>query len=472
MQKKFVSRNGNPRLILIFAGWGMDWRPFRNLEHPGYDILVVWDYRDLTFNWQPLLAYDEICLLAWSMGVFAASLTIHEIDSRITKRIAVNGTLDPISSRFGIPEATYHGTLNRLSPGSLRKFYRRMCTSAEEFETFWANAPRRSVEELAQELRDIETHTIFHVEQINRWDLAVISRHDAIFPMQNQVNAWRPTTAIQFMEAGHLPDFSLLISHLFIDKDRVRSRFAGSAGTYPSSAVVQTRIADALARRFSRVLAGRPVVGNVLEVGCGSGLFTSRYAPLVAEGSIRLWDIASSASAAADCGEAAVPVRFECVDAEVAIRKVPAESVSVILSASTMQWFNSPESFIRECGRALVDGGLLVFSTFEHGNMQELSQLLGGGLRLPTLAGWQSFLLRNGFELVVSDSTTEVLEFDSPREVIEHLRQTGVNAVSYGREPAVLARRLLESYPRTPDGRCRLTYRPVYLIASKIQGNE
>ena len=79
MQKKFISRQcGCRRLLLIYAGWGMVWRPFRELSLPGYDIMVLWDYRDLTFNWKPLMAYDEVCLVAWSMGVFAASVTIHE----------------------------------------------------------------------------------------------------------------------------------------------------------------------------------------------------------------------------------------------------------------------------------------------------------------------------------------------------------------------------------------------------------
>ena len=59
---KYVSKNrGCRRLILIYAGWAMDWRPFRGLEAHGYDIAVVWDYRELTADWSDILRrYDEV----------------------------------------------------------------------------------------------------------------------------------------------------------------------------------------------------------------------------------------------------------------------------------------------------------------------------------------------------------------------------------------------------------------------------
>ncbi|MDE6431098.1 MAG: hypothetical protein K2K65_08015, partial [Duncaniella sp.] len=37
------------RIILLFAGWGMDEKPFADLSAGGYRLAVVWDYRDTAF---------------------------------------------------------------------------------------------------------------------------------------------------------------------------------------------------------------------------------------------------------------------------------------------------------------------------------------------------------------------------------------------------------------------------------------
>ncbi len=155
MKHEFVKKADNPRLILIFAGWGMDANPFRHISRPGYDTLVVWDYRDLYADWSFVANYDEIVLIAWSMGVYAASKTIHSIDHLITAKIAVNGTMMPVDDLHGIPVGVYEGTTATLDDRNLRKFFRRMCGDRETTERFLATAPERGVEELIEELNAI-----------------------------------------------------------------------------------------------------------------------------------------------------------------------------------------------------------------------------------------------------------------------------------------------------------------------------
>lgn len=464
MLSKYVSRHAkNRRLILIFTGWGMDWRPCRGLKADGYDIMVIWDYRELTYNWKPLLRYDEICLLAWSMGVFAASVTTHELLPRMTKRIAVNGTLTPVDDSQGIPEAIFRGTLAGLTPGSLRKFRRRMCTSAQEFAAFAERKPKRPFEEVLDELQALDMHCTFHVPQINRWDLAVISRDDAIFPAANQLNAWHNLAPVQMMQAGHLPDFAMLISRLFINKSLVSARFRASADSYRANATVQHAIAGRLYDEFRRVRGNDALSGNVIEVGVGDGTLTEQYAPAHTAGPILLWDIAGVPE---DVTALSADIRAERCDAEICMRRTRSDSAAYILSASTLQWLNSPASFLRECCRVLAPGGWLVVSTFVQGNLTELSATIGTGLQLPTARAWLS-MLPPEMEVLTCREDAIAITVDSPRAVLQHLRDTGVNAVSYGRSPIVLARHILENFPRNPDGSCTLTFRPVYLIARK-----
>lgn len=462
MKSKYVSRTpGCSRLILIYAGWGMDWHPFARLQKNGYDIMVIWDYTTLDYPMQKLARYDEICLLAWSMGVFAASITIHEILPRVTKRIAVNGTLMPIHPTHGIPPQIFAGTLDNLTPGTLRKFYRRMCMSAEQFAEFMNVAPCRKVDDLRAELAAIEQHTYLHPPQMADWDLALVSAHDAIFGKENLKNAWRGRAPIQQMEAAHLPDFAMILSRLFIDKPQVATRFADAAGTYAANAGVQERMAHYL-MDFAHRVAHMPCCGgHVLEIGPGQGALTRLICNERQPGHLMLWDIVAS-QAAAYAPDAVV----ETVDAETRIRTQVPASLDFIFSASTIQWLNSPALFLRNCWRALAPGGWLVLATFAHGNMPEVTSLLGNGLPLPTLQGWLSMIPQPA-QVLESAEHAYAVHFDTPRQLLEHLSRTGVNAVDYGRSSAVLARRLLENLVPDGEGKYPLTYRAVYIVARK-----
>jgi malonyl-CoA O-methyltransferase/biotin synthesis protein BioG len=463
MKSKFVSHTAkNRRLVIIFAGWAMDYRPFKGLVAPGYDIMVIWDYRELSFSWKIVDGYKEICVIAWSLGVFAASLTTHEIMARVTKMIAVNGTLEPIHPSRGIDPALYQATLRELTPTSLRKFYRRMCSSAEEFTAFKECCPKREFSELADELVNIETQTIFHVPQVDRWDLALISRYDRIFQAPNQQNAWRGIAPQRIMELGHLPDFQMIISRLIIDKERVKARFSASQSTYDAEAQAQNAIAKRLYEFFENTRDTREVAGTVIEVGSGHGALTRQYAPHHSCGPIHLWDIADLPAVA----ELSPDARFKCCDAEIMMKHTPTASAKFIFSASTVQWFNSPATFFRECERVLVPGGWLVISTFAHGNLPEVESVVGPTLTLPTLRGWLS-MIPPTMTVLSSSEDGVTLRFDNPREVLKHLKNTGVTGVTSMTSPVVAARRLLNEYPVNLDGSCPLTYRPVYIVAQK-----
>lgn len=459
MLSKYVSRTGSRRLILVYADWGMDWRPFRSLERAGYDVLVIWDYTELTFSWRRVMAdYDEICLVAWGIGVFAASLTAHETMPHVTKRVAINGTLMPVSDVNGMADSTFRQLIDTLSPGKLRKYCRQMCANERQFEAFWADRPQRTVASMRAELEAIETASIFHAPQIEDWDLAIVGRHDAIVSMENQAHAWRQLVPVQFMNAGHLPDLQMLISRLVINKDRVAGNFAQAHDVSD----VQPRIARRLYDLFRQTSELDELVGDIIEVGPGRGNLTQLYAPHHRAGTLSLWDLAPQT------GECPQGARFEQCDAEVAMRRRAAESATFIFTSSTAQWFNSANTFMRACARVLKPGGWLVLSAFTRENLPELSQVLGAGLLLPSASGWTR-MLTSDMELLACRDEAVTLHFDNPRQVLEYLRDVGVNGVDYGHSPVSLARRVLTQYPvDVADGTCTLTYRPVYIIARKL----
>lgn len=451
MTIEFTHRNGARRLLLIFAGWGMDARPFAALRRPGYDVAVVYDYRTYDFGQVPD-CYDEVCIVAWSFGVAAAAdFMAARPELHFTLRVAVNGTLTPVDDLTGIPRAIFDGTLAGLDERSLLKFYRRMCGSTTAFAAFSSSMPVRQIDELADELRAIDSRESTG-RPIEAWDHVMIGSADAIIPAANQQRAWESHPSVEIIADGaHLVDFSALLDRLLIDKELVGSRFSGSQATYDSEADVQRRMAHTLADLFA---AGRPTqLRDVIEAGPGTGFLTLRIAAALPPGCrFTLWDLAPI--------DASLPGEHRRCDAEAAIRELPDASVDAVVSAATMQWFNAPLRFIAEAYRALRPGGTIAVSTFGDLNFRELAPFA------TRRAGMPADILRRrlaayGIDATVSESI-ETRRFDSPHSLLRHISLTGVNASeSDSRRALRSARALIEA------GVSELTYHPIYITVRK-----
>lgn len=457
MQYSYISgRAGtSERLILIFAGWGMDARPFSALRRAGYDIAVVWDYRDCVLPADIVSGYKEICVIAWSMGVMVADGLLDSIPA-VTLSVAVNGTTCPVDNSLGIPEAIFDGTLAGLSERTLEKFRMRMCGGAHAYAEFKPFAPLRSFDELRDELE-----ALGRIAKSRRsggafvWDHAIVSMGDAIFPPENQMAAWKDKArSLSVYRGPHMPNFQELLDHFVMNKEIVVRRFERSTDSYRQHAVAQSEIADELAALIRR--CGLPSSPQILEIGCGTGLLSVSLGRLAEEsgGELELWDIVDSRP---------IPgVPFRCVDAETEIRDIPDGKYSLISSSSTIQWFNSPARFIREAMRALRPGGLLALSTFAMGNLVEVAQATGIFLPLMSEKDWRRTVDGLG-EVLAIYTKRKILYFDNPVKVFRHLKNTGVNALS-AKEPLLKS---LDRYPREADGSCRLTYLPIFILLRK-----
>lgn len=205
MKQTFVIKEDRPRLVLFFAGWGMDANPFRHFSPQSADLLVCYDYRCLEFKDIPFANYREITLVAWSFGVWAASCVLENIDNlSIVKKIAINGTPFPIDEERGITPDVFDATLTKLSDESLAKFHRRMCRNSADYEAFRRVGPMRPVDELWDELVALRNAYQSRGTPDFLWDYAAIARGDRIFLPQNQRNAWNGTlTQVENHEGGH-----------------------------------------------------------------------------------------------------------------------------------------------------------------------------------------------------------------------------------------------------------------------------
>jgi len=205
MQTKFLNKNNNEKLILFFNGWGMNMSILEHINSENYDVLTFYNYdKQFNINIDVLENYKEIYLVAWSMGVWAAAVSLQGTDIKITKSIAINGTLRPIDNNFGIPISIFEGTINNFSERNKLKFDRRMLGSKENFDWYKSLKNKRENKEQLDELK------LIHKNAINTsidftFDKIIIGKQDLIFPSNNQINFWKDKGESILIECPHFP---------------------------------------------------------------------------------------------------------------------------------------------------------------------------------------------------------------------------------------------------------------------------
>ena len=205
MRIVWLNKKNRDRVIIFFNGWGMDENAVIRLSGI-YDLLMVYDYRHLeNKNFPVLQEYQEIFVVAWSMGVWAASQIMKQYPSLpLSQSIAINGTLSPIHETKGITPTIFEGTLQGLNEQSLQKFQRRMCGSAADYKAFQTVAPQRPVEELKEELAAIQKQYLSLPPSDFAWQRAIIGKSDRIFLPDSQWLAWRnKVDSLEYTEAAH-----------------------------------------------------------------------------------------------------------------------------------------------------------------------------------------------------------------------------------------------------------------------------
>lgn len=457
MQCKLVHSERSRRLVLIFAGVGADDMMAYDIDAPGYDVMVVWDYSTLSIDWQCVERYEEICIFAWSIGVYVASQTTQAIDSRVTLRVAVNGTIHPIDSRLGVSEEYFYDLLDSLDERRADEFFGRMCCGAggeptRAGEIFNLRRPSTSVCQLRAELESVADRTILDTPSGMRWDMAFISTADRLFPRFNQLRAWEGVARIRQIEGAHCADLAGIVGSMIVDKKAVELKHLDCRRCLRHSGV-QIEAAERLARmiRSTGLLPAVMAAKNsVIEAGCGAGVLTRIFSSLLTESPlIRVWDMAAPMPPDLPIGR-----RYDYAkcDPEVAIARLPAGSVDHIFSGCYLHLLNSPERFLMECRRVLRPGGCVFLTVYTAGSLHEMSDISSGVFPLLSAEDWLSLAGRS-FEVVAREVFERDLDFEAPADILRHVEATERVVQRVSAEDA--SRRMVMRL----DGRYHLTYR-------------
>ncbi len=200
MQYFWLNKENNKNLIVFFNGWGMNETPVKHLVKANFDILFLYDYRDLDFDFSifDFAKYEKKYLICWSMGVFAVN-NFYNIFNNFDKKIAINGTTKVIDDNFGIPEKIYKITVKFLNEDSLDKFIKNMFKGGSLNPEITIT---RTLAELKEELIEIQKMSFENEIDFNK---AIISNDDRIIPTKNQLNFWQNKTNISLIDSTHCP---------------------------------------------------------------------------------------------------------------------------------------------------------------------------------------------------------------------------------------------------------------------------
>ncbi len=220
-----------------------------------------------------------------------------------------------------------------------------------------------------------------------------------------------------------------------MDKRLIAERFARARDTYSREARVQQQVAEKMLRLLTEHTS---LFHRIVEFGCGTGSYSRLLLDKLQPESLLLNDLCPEMR---ECLTDLLPqnmVQFIPGDAEAL--DFP-EGTDLITSCSTLQWFNDPEAFFARCHRFLSEEGYLAFSTFGAENMREIHTLTGHGLEYLSIETLKE-LLAPHFETVYAEEEIVSLPFNTPLQVLQHLKETGVT----GTEKKVWTRGRLQTF--------------------------
>ena len=265
-----------------------------------------------------------------------------------------------------------------------------------------------------------------------------------------------------------------------IDKAQVAQRFARAHASYKSHAVVQQQICQHLITKMQQCFVQHSshtqpctALSHVLEIGCGSGNLTDLLLSKFDIQQLTLNDLYTEVlQPYLHLPHTTTHIHGLIGDIE---QLAFPESLDLICSSSALQWVEDLAALLHKAHQALIPHGYLCFSTFGPQNLMEMKQLTGQGLDYFSAAELQQLLQQQGFEVLHCSEQLQQLNFQHPKQVLQHLKATGVTGTAQGQRWSKASlmhfyqgyEQFSQQHPTLPKS-YTLTYYPIYCLARRM----
>lgn len=248
-----------------------------------------------------------------------------------------------------------------------------------------------------------------------------------------------------------------------INKNLVKFRFKKSIGTYDSSAVIQKEMASKLVEKILEHCGTN--FHKVFEFGVGTGFlsknilseikFEEYYAnDIIEESEFCIKNIINDAKF--------LPGDIEKIELN--------EKFDLILSNAVMQWILDTDELLLKIKNNLEEEGYFAFTTFGEQNFKEIRETTGVSLKYLKTETLKEKCLQD-FEIIHFEENIQTLCFDTPLDVLKHIKYSGTNGIKSLNWTVSKVRDFEKFYKESfsMGEKVMLTYNPIFVVLkSKI----
>jgi len=247
-----------------------------------------------------------------------------------------------------------------------------------------------------------------------------------------------------------------------IDKILLKKRFEKSLETYGDNAIVQNYMAAKLVNLLKD--HSENSFDMVFEFGVGSANLTRLFSEEFTYTKLFLNDIVKKSE---NWAKKYVD-EFEFIEGDIEKIEIP-KHLNLVISNATVQWVKDFDKLIEKVADSLEPNAKFAFSTFGEDNFLEIQQVFSIGLKYLSKSEIEEKLGKH-FRILETVEDRIELDFKTPKEVLKHIQNTGVNCMGLKNFYKSTFFSFEKDYKKlfsTPDG-VKLTYHPIYTVVEKI----
>ena len=469
---------------VFLPGWGFDGRTL-HLLYPLPSWIYPETFLDPDTIEQNILQLVTECkikrirIIGWSLGAMLGFNFAVRYPERVASLTLVS--LRPIWPKAEVtklqvefaenPEAFLKNFYRKCFLGD-KQSYRSFCTT---LEPLYLNAIDTNAERLQRGLRFLGEFTL--PDTVPAISVRLIhGKQDIIAPVTEMADL--KNSEVEVIEnSGHavfLAESCSLQNEL--RKLAIRKKFSRAAESYDSYAKVQAEVAQKLVAKLS-VAQDISGVKTILELGCGTGNFTSLLADKFPAAKIVALDFSPEMIAKATHKLNNKNIALICAEGEEFLAGAADTSYDLVASNGSLQWFSDHDSALRNIARILRPGGTFLCSIFGPDSLKKLGLGLKILFEYPGNVAAGAFpdisTLRNCLNDYFTEGTVEQelfeKQYESVHDLLVHIKKTGTGGWQQHGSPALTPARLrqLDHWFAKTYGSCKVTYQVNFLHSTK-----